>query len=328
MEVGRPHPRGFQSRQGAPPLALRHCRIPLPRVARHVSPVVGGDPGACGIVRVRRETAGVASRRAIIDQAARRYGISPSILYGVWGAESNFGRNPGRSRGRAGRLPVHAGHGAESRRPHRRLPLGGVRRREVPVAVPLAWPSRDARGLQRRPGRQPAQPGDAGVHPEGAGLRADLQGRRRRRCRAAAAPRGDRLGCGQTLLRWPAAARGTCRRARRGSCRCCRPWALRSRSAVRWVADPAGASAAPVMPQGAQTPLSGGGPAPKPDVSALLELVRTAGGDVAHANVPGVSKLIGGGGATGGRRCCGSCAAWRRRDRDVRRQAGGVVDRA
>jgi hypothetical protein len=83
-------------------------------------------------------------------------------------------------------------------------------------------------------------------------------------------------------------------------------------------------SAAPVMPQGAQTPMSGGGPAPKPDVSALLELVRTAGGDVSHSNVPGVSTLIGGG---GGRRW-GSCAAWRRRDRDVRRQAGGVVDRA
>jgi hypothetical protein len=63
---------------------------------------------------------------------------------------------------------------------------------------------------------------------------------------------------------------------------------------------PPAASAAPVMPQGAQTPLSGGGPAPKPDVDALLAMIRTTGGDVAHADVPGVSALIGGGGSGSG----------------------------
>jgi hypothetical protein len=69
---------------------------------------------------------------------------------------------------------------------------------------------------------------------------------------------------------------------------------------------PPAASAAPVMPQGAQTPLSGGGPAPKPDVNALLAMIRTTGGDVAHADVPGVSRADRERGATGGRRrCCG-----------------------
>jgi hypothetical protein len=69
------------------------------------------------------------------------------------------------------------------------------------------------------------------------------------------------------------------------------------------------------MPQGAQTPLSGGGPAPKPDVNALLAMIRTTGGDVAHADVPGVSALIGGGGSSAG----GGAA------RPAPRGGGGVV---
>jgi hypothetical protein len=79
---------------------------------------------------------------------------------------------------------------------------------------------------------------------------------------------------------------------------------------------PPAASAAPVMPQGAQTPLSGGGPAPKPDVNALLAMIRTTGGDVAHADVPGVSALIG----SAARPAGGGGAAGR-----VPRGGGGVV---
>lgn len=39
----------------------------------------------------------MASKTSIIEQAANRYGIDPGILYGVWGTESNFGRNRGPS---------------------------------------------------------------------------------------------------------------------------------------------------------------------------------------------------------------------------------------
>lgn len=53
-------------------------------------------------------------------------------------------------------------------------------------------------------------------------------------------------------------------------------------------------SAGPVMPQGMQVPVSSGGPARRPDVSALLSLIGAQGGDVAHAPVPGVQALVGG----------------------------------
>lgn len=46
----------------------------------------------------RRDAHGVtAFRRRLIDRAARKFGISPAILYGLYGAESNFGRNLGPS---------------------------------------------------------------------------------------------------------------------------------------------------------------------------------------------------------------------------------------
>lgn len=37
--------------------------------------------------------AGTAKQRKIINKAAKKYGIKPSILYGVWGAETNFSQN-------------------------------------------------------------------------------------------------------------------------------------------------------------------------------------------------------------------------------------------
>jgi hypothetical protein len=55
-------------------------------------------------------------------------------------------------------------------------------------------------------------------------------------------------------------------------------------------------AASAVMPQGSQAPVSGGGPAPKPDYAALLAAVQTLGGDVQHA--PG--GTAGGGGSFGG----------------------------
>jgi hypothetical protein len=44
--------------------------------------------------------------------------------------------------------------------------------------------------------------------------------------------------------------------------------------------QPPKATAGPAMPQGYQPPQSGGGPAPKVDTNALLESIRTVGGDV------------------------------------------------
>jgi hypothetical protein len=44
--------------------------------------------------------------------------------------------------------------------------------------------------------------------------------------------------------------------------------------------QPPKATAGPAMPQGYQAPQSGGGPAPKVDTDALLESIRTVGGDV------------------------------------------------
>jgi hypothetical protein len=58
-------------------------------------------------------------------------------------------------------------------------------------------------------------------------------------------------------------------------------------------------SAQAVMPQGSGVPQGGGGPAPKPDVNALLEAVRTVGGGVSRGGaVDPVSAALGG--STGG----------------------------
>jgi hypothetical protein len=52
--------------------------------------------------------------------------------------------------------------------------------------------------------------------------------------------------------------------------------------------QPPKATAGPAMPQGYQPPQSGGGPAPKVDTDALLESIRTVGGDVQMpAGTPG-----------------------------------------
>lgn len=56
-------------------------------------------------------------------------------------------------------------------------------------------------------------------------------------------------------------------------------------------------SAQPVMPEGFQAASSGGGPAPKADIGALLEAVKTLGGDVARA--PGQGPVAGQPGAEG-----------------------------
>jgi hypothetical protein len=53
------------------------------------------------------------------------------------------------------------------------------------------------------------------------------------------------------------------------------------------------ASAAPPMPQGYQAPASGGGPAPKPDVDALLSAVQTIGQDVPQLPAVAQSPLLG-----------------------------------
>lgn len=60
-------------------------------------------------------------------------------------------------------------------------------------------------------------------------------------------------------------------------------------------------SAAPAMPQGVQTPVSGGGPQPGPDMDALLALVKQSGADT--GTVPdqsGVTVQASGGGGGGG----------------------------
>lgn len=53
-------------------------------------------------------------------------------------------------------------------------------------------------------------------------------------------------------------------------------------------------SAAPALPAGLQTPVSGGGPQPKPDIGPLLDAIRTTGGDV-----PSTGGVQSGGSAAG-----------------------------
>jgi hypothetical protein len=57
-------------------------------------------------------------------------------------------------------------------------------------------------------------------------------------------------------------------------------------------------AAAPALPKGYEAPVSGGGPAAPPDVNALLDQIRTVGGDVQLA--PGAGAIPGLAGVTGG----------------------------
>jgi hypothetical protein len=62
-------------------------------------------------------------------------------------------------------------------------------------------------------------------------------------------------------------------------------------------------AAAPALPKGYEAPVSGGGPAAPPDVNALLDQIRTVGGDVQLAPgagaIPGMAGVTGGFGSTG-----------------------------
>jgi hypothetical protein len=250
------------------------------------------------VVRVRRETAGVASRRAIIDQAARHYGISPSILYGVWGAESHFGKNKGPSTaGAQGDFQFMPGTARSLG-----VRIGDFRSEAFGAAKYLSqYHSRGRRGMlaayNAGPAGNPHNPETQAYIPKVLAYARTYKG-------GGGGGGGSAAGggsAGQTLLQMAGGGAGNVSQGSEGILPL-----LQALSSQKPAVPSAGSlpspahAAAPVMPQGAQTPLSGGGPAPKPDVSALLDLIRTQGGDVTHANVPGVSALIGGGGAPGG----------------------------
>jgi hypothetical protein len=259
---------------------------------------------------------GVASRRTIINQAARRYGISPSILYGVWGAESNFGRNRGSSSaGARGDFQFMPGTARSLG-----VRIGDFRSEAFGAAKYLSqYRSRGRAGMlaayNAGPAGNPHNPETQAYIPKVlAYARTYKGGGGGGGAVRPAAPRpATGWTGGQSLLQLAGSSVGNVPQGSEGILPLLQALgAQKPQVPSSGSLTPPAASAAPVMPQGAQTPLSGGGPAPKPDVNALLGRV---GADRER-------------GATGGRRCCGACAAWRRRGRDVRRQAGGVFDRA
>lgn len=85
-------------------------------------------------------------------------------------------------------------------------------------------------------------------------------------------------------------------------------------------------SAAPVLPKGYQGVASGGGPAPKLDMGALLEQIRTQGGDVQLApGSPGMGQVTGGIGASGAKGR-GRVVLDPNADRPGARTNGAVID--
>jgi hypothetical protein len=250
----------------------------------------------------------VASRRTIINQAARRYGISPSILYGVWGAESNFGRNPGRSsKGAQGDFQFMPGTARSLG-----VRIGDFRSEAFGAAKYLSqYRSRGRAGMlaayNAGPAGNPRNPETQAYIPKVLAYARTYKGGGGGGAVRPAAPRpATGWTGGQSLLQLAGSSVGNVPQGSEGILPLLQALgAQKPQVPSSGALTPPAASAAPVMPQGAQTPLSGGGPAPKPDVNALLAMIRTTGGDVAHADVPGVSKLIGsaarpaGGGAAG-----------------------------
>jgi soluble lytic murein transglycosylase-like protein len=165
----------------------------------------------------------VASRRTIINQAARRYGISPSILYGVWGAESNFGRNRGSSSaGARGDFQFMPGTARSLG-----VRIGDFRSEAFGAAKYLSqYRSRGRAGMlaayNAGPAGNPHNPETQAYIPKVLAYARTYKGGGGG---GACGPRRVRRRAGRAGSRcssWPGAASGTCRRARRGSCRCCR----------------------------------------------------------------------------------------------------------
>jgi hypothetical protein len=260
---------------------------------------------------------GVASRRTIINQAARRYGISPSILYGVWGAESNFGRNRGSSSaGARGDFQFMPGTARSLG-----VRIGDFRSEAFGAAKYLSqYRSRGRAGMlaayNAGPAGNPHNPETQAYIPKVLAYARTYKGGGGAVRPAAPRPATGWTG-GQSLLQLAGSSVGNVPQGSEGILPLLQALgAQKPQVPSSGSLTPPAASAAPVMPQGAQTPLSGGGPAPKPDVNALLAMIRTTGGDVAHADVPGVSALIG----SAARPAGGGGAAGR-----VPRGGGGVV---
>lgn len=234
----------------------------------------------------------------IIQRAARRHGINPATLYGVWGAESNFGQN--RNESSAGAqgpfqfMPATArSYGID---PHNFRQAANAAAKYLSTyqdrgfAGMLAAYNAGPAGNPNNPEtqayiprvRQLARqfPGGGGggggggpmpQMPSGPSTASALEG-----------------GSGSTLALLQAL-----QGAQRGA-----------QASSGGLAAPAH-SAAPVLPQGARAAVSSGGPAARPDTAALLEAIRTVG-----QGTPGVPGMTpgeplaavqpGGGGGGGG----------------------------
>lgn len=230
----------------------------------------------------------------IIQRAARRHGINPAILYGVWGAESNFGQNRNTSGAGAqgpfqfmpatarsyGIDPYNFRQAANAAAKY----LGTYQDRGLAgmLAAYNAGPAGNPNNAEtqayipkvRQLARQFPGGGGGGGDPGGDGG-------------APSGPSGGQsaLGdAGSTLALLQALQGGQ------------QP----SQPASGGLAAPAH-SAGPVLAQGAQQVVSGGGPAPKPDPQALMAAIRTVGGGL--PGVPGTDggAAPGGGQVSGGR---------------------------
>jgi hypothetical protein len=190
--------------------------------------------------------------------------------------------------------------------------------------------SRGRRGMlaayNAGPAGNPNNPETRAYIPKVLALRADLQGRRRWRRRGAT---GRRVAVGgQSLLQLAGSSVGNVSQGSEGILPLLQALSAQKPPVPSAGSLPAGGLCGACDAAGGADAAVGRRSGSEAGRERAAGSVRTQGGDVAHANVPGVSALIGGGGSSGGGgggAVLGRVAAG---DRDVRGQAGGGVDRA
>jgi hypothetical protein len=228
----------------------------------------------------------------IIRRAASRAGIKPSVLWGLYGVETSYGRNVGpSSAGAVGPFQFLPGTA-------RSLGINPLNFRQAAngAARYLAqYKSRGVRGMLAAYNAGPnANPSAAGSYPTDV-LRAA------RTWQGGGRVPGLDGGGGQTTVDLGSSQPGTVPQGSEGILSLVQQLTAKPpQPQSAGLQAPSFAASVP-LPQGYQAPQGGGGPAPKPDTAALLAAIKTIGADVPGATGSGgVSVTSGAPGAAGG----------------------------
>lgn len=248
-------------------------------------------------------------QKQIIAAAANKYGIRPAVLWGLYGAESNFGRNTNvSSAGAQGPFQfmpsTAAGMGVD---PH------NFRSAAFGAAKYLAtYKDRGTRGMlaayNAGPAGNPNNPETAAYVPKVLQLADSWNGPSGATSGGGGAGGGATSGGGPLATVTGGANPGfTVGQGSQGIVALLQSLQSQKQAPPSAGLEAPAFSAAPVTPAGYKAPVSGGGPAPKTDLTAAISALQGTGQTISHpgsegatATIPGTPTVSGGGGGGGG----------------------------